>query len=109
MTSNGQVIKVLVIDGQNSYDAWPKNTYMMKDYLEQTRLFSVDVERTAITWQGPGFHSTLGHNDASMECVGFIVTFQRGTEWAASGNVPQVFPEDFPTKDKVSVRPWKMK
>jgi len=33
------------------------------------------------------------------------VTFQRGTEWAATGRVTQMeVPEDFPTADKVSVR-----
>ncbi|HSP55797.1 MAG TPA: ThuA domain-containing protein, partial [Dehalococcoidia bacterium] len=37
--------------------------------------------------------------------VAFIVTFQRGTEWAASGKVTQKVPDDFPTADKDSVRP----
>jgi len=32
----------------------------------------------------------------SMHCVGFIVTLQRGAEWAASGNVTQAVPFDFP-------------
>jgi hypothetical protein len=40
-----------------------------------------------------------------MECVGFITTLQRGTEWAATGKVTLTdVPEDFPTADKVSVR-----
>jgi hypothetical protein len=41
-----------------------------------------------------------------MHCVGFITTLVRGTEWAASGKVTQTdVPADFPTPDKVSVRP----
>jgi hypothetical protein len=39
-----------------------------------------------------------------MECVGFITTFQRGAEWAATGKVTQQIPEDFPTATKVRVR-----
>ena len=38
-----QKIKVLIIDGQNNHDNWPETTPMMKGYLEQTGLFSVDV------------------------------------------------------------------
>jgi uncharacterized protein len=40
-----------------------------------------------------------------MHCVGFIVTLQRGAEWAATGKVTQTkLPDDFPTPEKVSVR-----
>jgi hypothetical protein len=40
-----------------------------------------------------------------MHCVGFIVTFQRGAEWAASGNVTQAVPFDFPNAAGVVLRP----
>ncbi len=56
--------------------------------------------------KGRIFHSTLGHMDYSMECVGFITTFQRGAEWAATGKVTQKVPADFPTKDAVRIRKW---
>ncbi|MEW4925155.1 ThuA domain-containing protein [Algibacter sp. 2305UL17-15] len=56
--------------------------------------------------KGRVFHTTLGHMDYSMECVGFITTFQRGSEWAATGNVTQKVPQDFPNSDKISVRKW---
>lgn len=51
--------------------------------------------------KGRIFHTALGHvgKDAThpaTECVGFIVTLQRGAEWAASGNVTQSIPIDFP-------------
>ncbi len=59
--------------------------------------------------KGRTFHSTLGHMDYSMECVGFITTFQRGVEWAATGKVTQDIPEDFPTEDVVSIRPFDRK
>ena len=54
--------------------------------------------------KGRVFHTTLGHDPAAMQCVGFIVTFARGAEWAATGKVTQKVPRDFPTADKVSIR-----
>jgi type 1 glutamine amidotransferase len=54
--------------------------------------------------KGRVFHTTLGHDVAAMECVGFMTTLQRGTEWAAIGLVTQSVPADFPTKDKPSAR-----
>ncbi len=54
--------------------------------------------------KGRVFHTVLGHDARAMSCVGFIVTLQRGAEWAATGNVTQKVPEDFPAADKVSVR-----
>jgi len=55
--------------------------------------------------KGKVFHTTLGHDDTAMKCVGFRTTFARGTEWAATGKVTQKVPEDFPTADKLSTRP----
>ncbi len=58
--------------------------------------------------EGRVFHTALGHNNGkdltAQKCVGFITTFQRGTEWAATGKVTQKVPTDFPTADKVSLR-----
>jgi type 1 glutamine amidotransferase len=54
--------------------------------------------------KGRVFHTTLGHDVAAMQCVGFIATLQRGAEWAATGNVTQKVPNDFPTADRVSLR-----
>jgi len=54
--------------------------------------------------KGRIFHTTLGHDVAALSCVGFIVTFQRGTEWAATGNVTQAIPSTFPTANTVSYR-----
>jgi uncharacterized protein len=55
--------------------------------------------------KGRIFHTTLGHDIAALNCVGFITTYQRGTEWAATGKVTQKVPADFPTADKPSTRP----
>lgn len=54
--------------------------------------------------KGRIFHTTLGHDVNGLSCVGFITTFQRGTEWAATGNVTQKVPSTFPSADTVSYR-----
>jgi type 1 glutamine amidotransferase len=54
--------------------------------------------------KGRVFHTTLGHDIAAMQDVGFITTFNRGAEWAATGKVTIKVPADFPGADKVSVR-----
>jgi len=54
--------------------------------------------------KGRVFHTTLGHDVRALSSVDFIVTLQRGTEWAATGGVTQKVPSDFPTADRVSVR-----
>jgi hypothetical protein len=54
--------------------------------------------------KGRVFHTTLGHADYSMRCVGFITTLLRGTEWAATGEVTIGVPQDFPTEGAVSSR-----
>ena len=54
--------------------------------------------------KGRVFHTTMGHDISALSSVDFVVTFQRGTEWAATGAVTQPIPADFPTADTVSVR-----
>jgi hypothetical protein len=54
--------------------------------------------------KGRIFHTTLGHDVAALSCVGFVATFQRGTEWAATGKVTQKVPAGFPTANTVSYR-----
>jgi len=119
--------KALIIDGQNNHAMWPKITIMMKQYLEDTELFTVDVERTAFSdkdlrgtgrhepmlitinfGKGRVFHTPMGDSDYSLECVGFIVAFTRGAEWAATGKVTQKeIPVDFPSANKSSQRPFR--
>ncbi len=57
-----------------------------------------------IAWgKGRVFHTVIGHvgkepEHPAAECVDFIATFLRGTEWAATGKVTQKVPADFPKK-----------
>ena len=53
---------------------------------------------------GRVFHTTLGHDVNALSSVDFVVTFQRGTEWAATGAVTQKVPSNFPTATVVSYR-----
>jgi uncharacterized protein len=54
--------------------------------------------------RGRVFHITLGHDVNALSSVDFVVTFQRGTEWAATGKVTQKVPASFPTANSVSYR-----
>ena len=54
--------------------------------------------------KGRIFHTTLGHDVFALSCVGFMTTFQRGTEWVATGRVTQKVPATFPTAKTVSYR-----
>lgn len=65
---------------------------------EEPMIFTVDYGK------GRTFHTVFGHDVVNMESVGFIVTFQRGTEWAATGKVTQKVPADFPTATEAKTR-----
>jgi len=54
--------------------------------------------------QGRVFHTTMGHDIVALSSVDFVVTLQRGTEWAATGKVTQKVPAGFPTAQTVSYR-----
>src|SRR6185369_10621830 len=54
--------------------------------------------------QGRVFHTTLGHDVNAVSSVDFVVTLQRGTEWASTGKVTQKVPASFPTANSVSYR-----
>jgi type 1 glutamine amidotransferase len=74
---------------------------------EEPLLFTVNYGKARI------FHTALGHaednhtpdDNPAMQCTGFQVTLLRGCEWAATGNVTQAVPADFPTADKTRLRP----
>ena len=44
-------LKALIVDGQNNHEVWPKSTIMMKQYLEETGMYEVKVERTKFIWK----------------------------------------------------------
>jgi len=54
--------------------------------------------------KGRIFHTTMGHDVTALSSVDFVATFQRGTEWAATGKVTQKVPAGFPTANVVSYR-----
>ncbi len=54
--------------------------------------------------RGRVFHTTMGHDVLALSSVDFLTTFERGTEWAATGRVTQKVPVDFPSADSVSYR-----
>jgi hypothetical protein len=56
--------------------------------------------------KGRVFHTPMGHGNDSQECVGFITTFKRGAEWAATGTVSVPVPADFPQPAASSRRPF---
>jgi len=56
-------IKVLIVDGQNNHSVWPKSTIMMKQYLEETGLFTVDIARTKFLNQSERFQDWLAYAD----------------------------------------------
>ncbi|MFD2256808.1 ThuA domain-containing protein [Luteolibacter algae] len=76
---------------------------LQKEGRNEPILMTIDYEK------GRVFHTTLGHDTEAFEGVGFIVTFLRGTEWAASGKVTQEIPADFPSKDDATRRTFDLK
>jgi uncharacterized protein len=44
--------------------------------------------------KGRVFHTTLGHDLVALSSLDFVVTFQRGVEWAATGAVTQQVPAE---------------
>ncbi len=65
-----------------------------------------DEPQLMVSQWGKGriFHTTFGHDVMALSSVDSIVTFQRGTEWAATGKVTQPVPASFPTANSVSYR-----
>jgi uncharacterized protein len=45
-------IKALIIDGQNNHIQWPKISYMLQKYMQESGRFTVDISRSHYTWNG---------------------------------------------------------
>ena len=54
--------------------------------------------------KGRVFHIATGHAGQQCKSVSFIVPFERGTEWAATGKVTIPVPNDMPGADKPTFR-----
>ena len=50
--------------------------------------------------KGRIFHIAMGHAGQQCQSVSFIVPFERGTEWAATGKVTIPIPDDMPGEEK---------
>ncbi|WP_299317460.1 ThuA domain-containing protein [uncultured Maribacter sp.] len=96
---NATILATAYADVEKNAPPWDPNVTGLGQNVPQ--LMAINYGK------GRVFHSTLGHFDYSLECVGFITTLQRGTEWAATGKVTQEVPTDFPSADSSNSRPWK--
>ncbi|MDQ8197876.1 ThuA domain-containing protein [Pelagicoccus enzymogenes] len=56
-------MRVLIVDGQNNHDVWPKSSQMMKQYLEETGLFEAEIDRVRYVWKGERFLPEYALND----------------------------------------------
>jgi uncharacterized protein len=95
---NMTVLATAYSDPEKNGPPWAKD--VKGTGRHEPMLFTVEYGK------GRVFHTALGHMDYSMECVGYITTFQRGAEWAATGKVTQKVPDDFPGPDATSIRKW---
>ncbi|HTN76988.1 MAG TPA: ThuA domain-containing protein [Pirellulaceae bacterium] len=69
-------LKALIVDGQNNHGNWPTTTQMMKKYLEETGLFTVDVATTA----KQGTDATFKPDFTKYQVV---VSNYNGADWPA--------------------------
>lgn len=96
---NTKSLKALIIDGENNHGVWPMTTMMMKDYLEQTGMFTVDIERTMYTWQGPHHNEVAGITDIKE----LLSVYKLPNVTTESVEEPKVDPNYNPDFDKYDV------
>jgi type 1 glutamine amidotransferase len=67
-------LKALIIDGQNNHGNWPQTSQMMKKYLEDTGLFTVEIATTKKEGTDPDFHPDFKKFDV-------VVSNYNGAPW----------------------------
>lgn len=72
--SAAEPLKALIIEGQNNHGNWPTTTKMMKKYLEETKLFEVDVATTAKSGTDPNF-------SPEWKKYNVVVSNYNGADW----------------------------
>ncbi len=93
-------LKALIIDGESNHGIWPKTTIMIKDYLEQTGLFEVDIDRTHYLWVGPHFDPSIGLDTITELLDMYPVAGENGIAMAEPKPDPDYSP-DFSAYDLV--------
>ena len=85
-----------------------KNLTVLATALSNPKNYAPEHEPMLMTVEygkGRTFHTTLGHDVHAMRCAGFAITLQRGTEWAATGQVTQPKPsKGFPKINETQLR-----
>ena len=69
--------KALIVDGQSNHKIWPQTTQMIKGYLEETGLFSVEVATT------PPAGSDLSAYRPNFAKYDVVVSNYNGAPWGA--------------------------
>ncbi|QDU96761.1 ThuA domain-containing protein [Lignipirellula cremea] len=70
-------LKALIVEGQNNHGIWPKTSVMMKQYLEETNRFTVDIVRTVPKGTDPAFKPTFKSYDV-------VISNYNGAAWPQS-------------------------
>ena len=68
--------KALIVDGQNNHGNWPATSKMMKKYLEDTGIFSVDIATTAAKGKDENFKPEFSKYN-------LVVSNYNGADWPA--------------------------
>jgi len=96
------------------YARGPAENLTVLSYAQEAKTkLSFPTEWTVQYGNGRVYNSTFGHywhnqNDPpGMQCVGFQTTFIRALYWLAGKEITSLLPDDFPTKDAISLKPAK--
>ena len=96
-------LNALIIDGENNHGIWPMTTMMLKDYLEETGKFAVEIKRKKYTWQGPHSDgdSTIGQERREQLISEFPLNNGVETKSVEEPKVDPDFNPDFSQYDLV--------
>lgn len=68
------LIRLLIVDGQNNHAVWPRTTELMSEMLNDTARFAVDVARTAPEGTDPAFRPDFARYQV-------VVSNYNGADW----------------------------